>query len=88
MMLAALNDLDICMTDIGDAYLTAPITEKCYVVAGDEFGPDLKGRTLKIVHALNGLKSSGAAFRLHLVSVIRESLHFTACQADPDVWMR
>ena len=66
MMLAALNDLDIRMTDIGNAYLTAPITEKCYVVAGDEFGPDLKGRTLKIVRALYGLKSSGATFRLHL----------------------
>jgi hypothetical protein len=87
MMLAALNDLDICTTDIGNTYLTAPIMEKCYVVAGDEFGPNLKGRTLKIVRALYGLKSSGAAFRLHLALTLRESLHFMACQADPDVWM-
>ena len=48
MTLAVLNELDICMADIGNAYLTAPITEKCYIVAGDEFGPDLKGRTLKM----------------------------------------
>jgi hypothetical protein len=43
---AALNGMDIKMTNIGNAYLNAPIKEKCYVVAGDEFGPDLKGQTL------------------------------------------
>ena len=61
---------------------------KYYVVAGDEFGPDLKGRTLKIVHALYGLKSAGAAFRAHLASILRTFLKFQPCQADPDVWMR
>jgi hypothetical protein len=49
MLVAGLNDLDIQMADIGNAYLNAPTTEKCYVIAGDEFGPELKGRTLKIV---------------------------------------
>jgi hypothetical protein len=87
MLLAALNDLDIQMTDIGNTYLTAPIMEKCYVVAGGEFGLALKGRTLKIVRDLYGLKSSGAAFRSHLASILCESLDFMACQADPDVWM-
>jgi hypothetical protein len=88
MLVAGLNDLDIRLADIGNAYLTAPTTEKCYVVAGDEFGPDLKGRTLKIVRALYGLKSAGAAFRAHLASILRTFLKFQPCQADPDVWMR
>jgi hypothetical protein len=88
MLVAGLNELDIRMADIGNAYLTAPTTEKCYVIAGDEFGPDLKGRTLKIVRALYGLKSAGAAFRAHLASILRTSLQFRPCQADPDVWMR
>ena len=88
MLIAGLNDLDIRLADIGNAYLTAPTTEKCYVVAGDEFGPDLKGRTLKIVRALYGLKSAGAAFRAHLASILRTFLKFQPCQADPDVWMR
>jgi hypothetical protein len=84
----ALNDLDICLTNIGNAYLTAPVTEQYYVVAGDKFGPELKGKDLKIVRALYGLKSACAAFRAHLASVLRDHLGFTGCQADGDVWMR
>jgi hypothetical protein len=87
MTVAALNGMDICMMDIVNAYLNAPIKEKCYVVAGDEFGPNLKGRTLKIVHALYGLRSAGSAFQSHLATILHESLHFTACQADHNVWM-
>jgi hypothetical protein len=34
MLVAGLNDLDIQMADIGNAYLNAPTTEKCYVIAG------------------------------------------------------
>jgi hypothetical protein len=73
---------------VGNAPLTAPTSEKCYVVAGDEFGPDLKGRMLKIVCALYGLKSAGAAFCAHLASILRTFLKFQPCQAAPDVWMR
>jgi len=76
------------LTDIGNAYLTAPTTEKCYVIAGDEFGPELKGRVLKIVRALYGLKSAGASFHAHLASILRNILRFQPCEADPDVWLR
>jgi hypothetical protein len=34
LMLAALNDLDVKMADIENAYLTAPITEKVWTVFG------------------------------------------------------
>jgi len=51
-LVAGLNDLAVRLMDIGNAYLTAPPAEKCYVVAGDEFGPELKGQLLKIVRAL------------------------------------
>jgi len=71
LLLAGLNELEVCLTDIGnDAYLTAPTTEKCYVVAGDEFGPELKGRVLKIVWALYRLKSAGATFHAHLAAIL------------------
>ena len=36
-LIAALNDLDVLSADIQNAYLTAPITEKYWVMAGDEF---------------------------------------------------
>jgi hypothetical protein len=34
LTLAALNDLDVKMADIENAYLTAPITEKVWTVLG------------------------------------------------------
>jgi hypothetical protein len=34
LTLAALNDLDVKMTDIENAYLTVPITEKVWTVLG------------------------------------------------------
>jgi len=75
-LLAGLNELEVCLTDIGDAYLMAPTTEKCYMVAGDEFGPELKGRVLKIVWALYGLKSAGATFHAHLAAILQNVLKF------------
>jgi hypothetical protein len=38
LTLAALNDLDVKMADIENAYLTTPITEKVWTVLGPEFG--------------------------------------------------
>jgi hypothetical protein len=38
-LLAALNDVDLLATDIGNAYLNAPAREKVYTTAGPEFGP-------------------------------------------------
>jgi hypothetical protein len=63
LTLAALNDLDVKMADIENAYLTAPITEKVWTVIGPEFGDDAGKRAL-IVRALYGLKSAGTAFRI------------------------
>jgi hypothetical protein len=63
----ALNDLDVTMGDIENAYLTAPITEKAWTVLGPEFVDDAGKRAL-IFRALYGLKYAGAAFRNHLES--------------------
>jgi hypothetical protein len=67
LTLAALNDLDVMMGDIENAYLTAPITEKVCTVLGPEFGEDAGKRAL-IVRAIYGLKSAGTAFINHLAS--------------------
>jgi hypothetical protein len=58
MTLVALNDLDVKMADIENAYLKAPITEKVWNVLGPEFG-DEDGKLGLIVRALCGLKSAG-----------------------------
>jgi hypothetical protein len=40
LTLDALNDLDVKMAYIENAYLTAPIPEKVWTVLGPEFGDD------------------------------------------------
>jgi hypothetical protein len=84
--MAALHDLEVKVGDIQNAYLTAPCTEKIATICGPEFG-EHEGQTAIIVRALYGLKSSGAAFRNHLASCMRQ-LGYSPCLADPDVWMR
>ena len=69
LTIAALNGLDILACDIQNAYLTADCREKIYVIAGPEFGSE-QGAILIVRKALYGLKSSGAAFRSLLASVI------------------
>jgi len=85
-LIAALNDLDLVAADIGNAYLQAETKEKIYAIAGPEFG-ELQGRTMIIVRALYGLKSSGAAWHNHFAQTLHD-LGFKTSYADPDVWMR
>jgi hypothetical protein len=84
--LAALNDLDVRMADIENAYLTAPITEKVWTVLGPEFG-DNSGKSALIVRALYGLKSAGSALRNHLAKCMKH-LGWHPCRADRDLWMK
>jgi hypothetical protein len=83
---AALNDLDVKMSDIENAYLTAPITENVWTVLGPEFGDDAGKRAL-IVRALYGLKSAGAAFRNHLAECIKH-LGWNPCRDERELWMK
>ena len=86
LLLAALNDLDIQAANIENAYLTAPCQERVWTIGGREFGSNA-GKPFKIIKALYGLKSSGAAFRAHLAEKL-DDIGFKSSIADPDVWMR
>jgi hypothetical protein len=59
LTLYTLNDVDVKVDDIDNAYLPAPITEKVWTVFGPQFG-DNTGKRALIVRALYGLKSAGA----------------------------
>jgi len=43
LLLVRLNDLEVWLMDIGNAYLMAPTMEMCYKAAGDKFGPESQG---------------------------------------------
>ena len=85
-MLAALNGLDIKCADISNAYLNAPTREKCWIVAGPEFGSD-EGSVMIVTRAWYGLKSSGAAWHA-MLSQTMSDLGYRRCKADYDVWLR
>jgi len=86
-LVAALNELEILSADVGNAYLQAPVREKVHTTAGPEFGPNNVGKTVIVVRAMYGLKSSGAAWHAKFSETLR-SLNFQPSLADPDVWMR
>jgi hypothetical protein len=86
LAIAALNALEVKASDIQNAYLTAPVTEKIWTVLGPEMGPD-SGKRALIVRSLYGLKSAGASFRNHLVDCM-PTIGYTPCLADPDLWYK
>jgi hypothetical protein len=85
-LIAALNDLDIMLCDLENAYLNAPCREKIWFEGGIECGEDY-GKVCIVVHSLYGLKSAGAAFRSALAQTLRD-LGYESSKADPDVWLR
>jgi hypothetical protein len=84
--MAALNDPNVKVGDVPNAYISAPITEKVWTVLEPEFSIDA-GKSAIIVRALYGLKSAGAAFCAHLASFMRQ-MGYTSCKADPDSWYK
>jgi hypothetical protein len=71
---------------VKNAYLNATTKKKYYTIAGPEFGPDNEGRTVLIVRALYGLRSSGVRCCDHPSETISK-ISFSACLADGDVWL-
>jgi hypothetical protein len=61
LTIAILNDIEVKVGDVLNAYITAPVKEKVWTVLGPEIGHDA-GKSALIVHALHGFKSAGAAF--------------------------
>jgi hypothetical protein len=68
----ALNELEVMLTDVQNAYLNAPMKEKIYMITGPEFGRGKVGRPVKIVRALYGLRSSGMQRHDHLALTLWE----------------
>jgi hypothetical protein len=71
-LVVALNDLDVLAYDVGiRTYLNAACRENVCFVAGSEVG-SRQGMVVKIIRAIYGFKSSGAAWRATLNSTLME----------------
>ena len=87
-LVAALNGLNILSTDVGNAYLNAECQEKVHLRCGKQlFGKENEGKYAVIARTLNGLKSSGASWRYHFATEIR-NMGFTDTMADNDVYRK
>jgi hypothetical protein len=86
LTLAALNDLDVLGADVQNAFSTATNKEKCWIIAGPEFGTD-EGKHFLDVKALYGLKSASFSFRSCMAEKLA-LMGFQSSMADPDVWLR
>jgi len=84
-LVTVLNDLEVFVADIGNAYLNAPCCKKIWTRAGKEFGID-KGCIIIIVRALYGLKTSGAAWRAAFAQKLVE-MGYQSSKAAPDIWI-
>ncbi len=83
---AELNDLEVWVTDIGNAHIESHAKEKVCVCAGEEFG-DLAGHSLLIDRALCGLWTSGKMWAQRSAEALHQ-MGFFPCLADNDVWIR
>ena len=88
-LVAALNDLDIQMCDIGSAYLNAETRERVWFKAGAEWGDVRAGSQVIIIRALYGLKSSGAEWKKTFSDYIKYTLGYEPCVgADDNIYLR
>ena len=86
IFLAEHNNLEICVADIGNAYLEGYTNEKIYSIATSEFGIH-KGKCLVYKKSLYGLKTSAARWHETLSTTLR-TLHYKPSKADSDLWIR
>ena len=86
LTLVALNGLEVKCGDFLNAYITASVKQKIWTYLGPKHGEDEVKKAI-IVRALNGLKSSGSAFRAHLCECIA-ALGYKPCLEDPDLWLK
>ena len=65
---AAVCRVSVKASDIRNAYLQAPTSEKHYIICGPEFCIENEGNQAVVVRALYGGKSAGSDFWHHLRS--------------------
>ena len=82
-----INRIEVLTSDIQNAYLQAPSSQKDYIIYETEFGIERIGRIALTQKALYSGKSAGKDFRNHLRSCMKH-LNLVSKLDEPDVWMR
>jgi len=73
--------------DVGNAFLTSYTTEKLFIIAGPEFGPNLEGKRMILVRSVYSTRSAAARFHESLSAKLCR-INFRPSHADPNLWIR
>ena len=84
---AALMGINVWGADIQNAFISAPTSDKFYIICGDKFGSEYEGKQALVKRALYGMKSAASDFRNYLRDCM-DHLGYSPYRADPDLWMR
>ena len=85
LMIAALNDLEVKLGNILNAYVQAPVAEKVWTTLGPALGEDARKISV-IVRALYGLKLAGAAFQSHLARCMESLVYQSVTRNQTRRW--
>eukprot|EP00957_Ditylum_brightwellii_P065119 4939469-Ditylum_brightwellii.AAC.1 len=86
LLIAVKHDLGFMAGGIGNAFCTAPCTEKIWSMKGDQFG-NKKGSIVVLKRALYRLKTASASFHQFLGDFLRE-IGFVPLMADQDLGLQ
>ena len=84
-LIYGLNDLDIMVCYVGNAYLNSPCQDNIWFAEGPEHVLEKTGKVMVMVRDLYWLKSSGAVWRTMFEETLRNT-NFVPTVADPDVY--
>ena len=85
LIIATLNNIDIMLVELENAFRQAPCCEKIWLEGGLECGKD-HGKVCVVVRSLYGLKSATNTFHSSLAQAL-QCLGYQSSKADSDVWM-
>lgn len=88
LTLARMTELNILQGDCSHAYLNAECGERVWTYMPEEFGPELAGRRAIIRKAIDGLGSSGRAWRKMIGKYLIDEMGFYSSRRDAAVFMK
>lgn len=83
-----MHNIPVCAADIKNAYLSAPSSEKHFVICGKEFGIEKVGELAPICRALYGVNAAGRDYWHYLQALMQDKLGFKSSRGDPDACYR
>ena len=84
LKISTLNDLNVRLFDIGNAYLKAGTYEKLYFNSGKKFGTDMDCSITAVIQDIYGFQPDGESIHSNMTRKLMYGLRFQECPAKLD----